>query len=205
MATDNTNTATLPDSVDPDDVRFDDDHPDVLAYDISHTVTGTVAGEVCDYKKPFDPRSGRWYDDKDPWPDIDSTTIVTGHQIHCAYADCGGFSTVESEAEIKRRCPECGEPKLGRGQFDRSPSRQRQARRGVQNRLPELRDDFAVEMDRLTDAGVGTAAAMDYLMCSVGDTSVREWASARGVKETSVRRNMKRVATKIGETVQYTP
>lgn len=93
---------------------------------------------------------------------------------------------------------------MGRQQFTRDEKQRRSDRSHVASRIGELRGEFAREMERLTDAGVGTAAAMDYLMCSVGDTSAAEWATARDVQEETVRRNLKRVARALGETVQYT-
>lgn len=73
----------------------------------------------------------------------------------------------------------------------------------IASRTANLRDEFSGEMKRLTDAGAGTVAAMDFLMCSVGEVPYEEWAEARGVSQEAVRRNMKRVAQSLGETVEF--
>lgn len=195
--------ATLPEGVDPADVTFDDTHGEVLAYDTSQEIE-EYPGEYRQYDKPFDPRNGRWYDLGDIYPsDYQDTSIAGGLQADCAYEDCSGFTTVEVSAEIGQKCSDCGAPMMGRAQFSRDNERRRANRAHVAGRINELREEFAREMKRLTDAGVGPAAAMDYLMCSVGDSRTSEWARARGVKERAVKRNMKRVANALGETVEY--
>jgi hypothetical protein len=59
-------------------------------------------------------------------------------------------------------------------------------------------------MARCIDAGLGVAAATDFLMCSVGDIPIEEWAAARDVSARAVRRNMKKCARALGETVTFT-
>lgn len=196
----NIEDATLPEGVDPDDVEFDDEWPEAVAYD-----TGV---EFYPQDGRFNPQNGRWYRNEDGYDVFRYNRVSTrvGHEVHCAYRDCDGRDTVETEMEIPEsyKCSSCGAARMGRAQFTRESQRRYNDRQHIASRTRELRDEFAREMKRLTDAGVGPAAAMDYLMCSVGDTRASEWAEARGVETRSVKANMKRVANALGETVRWT-
>lgn len=187
----------IPEGYDYGDVRFDDKHPEVLGI----ITTGTNEWGEANEKK-FNPQNGRWYD-YDPYPDIDRTSIAGGLETNCAYEDCSGTDSVQVEGDIKRPCPDCGEPLMGRKQFQSSSKRKRSNRSHIASKTKELGDEFAAEMKRLKDHGVGTVPAMDYLMCSVGDTTIDEWAEARGVQKYTVRVNMREVAQKVGEEVTF--
>lgn len=187
----------LPEGVDFENVNFDEDHPEFVAYQIKTNEWDE------EYGVPFNPQNGRWYSD-DPLFPFDSLHTVVGHECDCAYDDCDGWRTVEQRMDVPNMdCPECGEPKMGRAQFSRESKQRRSDQSSIRSEVDRRGDEFAREMQRLTEAGVGPTAAMDYLMCSVGDTSARAWADARDVKERTVKQNMKRVANALGETVRY--
>lgn len=189
---------TLPSGVDPADVTVESD-----AEAVAEGFTDEWGEE---YSRPFNPQNGRWYS-YDCHPDYHSAESIRGGiTVDCAYKDCSGTGTVEVEGSLSRAgaCPVCGEPRMGREQFTKDSKRKRSDRRHISGRMGELSDEFAREMERLRNAGVGSTAAVDYLMCSVGDSPFEEWAEARGVKPRSVKRNMKRVANALGETVSYT-
>lgn len=188
-----TDDIAVPDGVSEDDVRIESE---VLGY-----VDPGILGE---YERPFNPQNGRLYEERDPGcADYDAVEVSGGLEVNCAYEDCGGFRDFMVYGEVNRSCPECGEPKMGRAQFSEGSKKHRSNRNTIAARTDELRDEFASEMKRLTEAGVGPVAATDYLMCSVGETGTREWAKARGVQERTVRRHMKEVANALGETVKY--
>lgn len=187
---------TLPDGVEQDDVQMDDSTPEAVAY-VEREDQWDEA-----YLKPFNPENGRWYDTR-ALPNFDSLRVGGELTVDCAYEDCRGEGGEEVSASIDCHCPDCGAPAMGRKQFSKESINEKRRRGRLNNRISNLSDDFAVEMSRLKDAGVGTVPAMDYLMCSVGEVSLVEWAESRGVSEDTVKWNMKQVANALGETVRY--
>lgn len=210
--------AQLPDSLSDDELQLPDsvDLPDVefinryKAYDTSVTDThGRQSGSW------FNPLNGRYYKDDQAFCSVDSTSVVGGLDVNCAYADCNGHTTVEVGNTVQKTCSECGEKQMGRWQWgsdntgsdntgsDNTKPERHERHGEIAEQTTEFRDEMATEMARLTDAGAGTVPALDYLMCSIGEIPYQEWAEARGVKEQTVKQNMNRVAESIGEQVTY--
>lgn len=196
-----TDDMTLPDGVDPDDVEKSDDHPDVLAYDVSQPGPSHRDG------KPFNPQNGRWYFDESTGYgvfDFDQLKSAIGYEMDCAYEDCDGHADGQVDVEIPSDgCPDCGAPMMGRGQFSKDSKRRRGRRSSLSSRAGGLSDEFAEEMKELTEAGVTPTQALDYLMCHVAEVSASEWAEARGVSESQIRTILNKVATETGENFEY--
>ena len=99
---------TLPEGVDEEDVEI---VSDVKAIDKTNP-------DPYEHK-PFNPQNGRYYNEHDPGcANYDSTRVVGGLQVNCAYEDCGGSTTIVVEDEVNESCDECGEGKMGRKQFE---------------------------------------------------------------------------------------
>lgn len=191
----------IPDDVDRDSIVLPEgyDLDDIVEWDSE--VEAWLAGS---YPKAFNPQNGRMYELQDPGhTDHNHLHVIGGLRVNCAYADCDGFTTVTVEGTVDATCEECGERSMGREQFSSANQQARERHSNISSRTKNLRDDLAQEMKRLTDAGVSSQPAMDYLMCSIGEIPYQEWAEARGVKPESVKRNMQRVAQTIGGTVTY--
>lgn len=200
----NIEEAILPDSVNPKNV--------VLGDDLDRGNSIPPGGEKYvafdrERHEAFNPQNGRWYvsDFESPLVDYFRLTAKVGHELDCAYSDCDGKTTIMFEQEIPDKdCPSCGASRFGRGQFNTRGAKQRHDR--ISKRIDDLKNDFSKEMKRVTDAGVGPVSAMDYLMCSVGDVSLEEWANARGVSKYTVKGNLKNVVDEIDEEkITYNP
>ena len=193
----------LPSGMSEDDVELPDGYTldDVIEFE-SDVEAFVDAGEG--YRQPFNPQNGRMYETIDPGcTDYDSVRVVGGLQVNCAYDDCDGHTTVMVEGEVSRTCGECKSPMMGRGQFSDTQQHRRSDRSTIQSRTESMRDEFAREMKRLTDAGVTTAQAIDVLMCGLGEIAYEEWAEARGVSQEAVKRNIYRASTEMGESITY--
>lgn len=186
---------TLPNGVSLDEVSFESD---VEAF----AERTNEYGE--EYSSPFNPKNGRWYEESDPGcASYNNTTVAGGLTVNCAYSDCGGRTTIEVQDTVRGSCPECGEGKMGRHQFSDGLRRKRKWQNDIHSRTKTLFDEYSKEMNRLTEAGAGPVAAMDYIMCSVAEIPYEEWAEARGVNKSTVKQNIKRVANALGERVTY--